>query len=232
MAKLPVPFFPEPPEEYSRTYLSQIVRSFSIYTRQLLSPIQLFTKTDAASAASDGVLMWDAVNGYPVVSLDGEWRQLVIANGFAFLTQDNDITAAAADTAYPIVFDTPAAGYSDGITLGTAPNQSRIIFNEGGLYFLSFTAQIYSTSASQVNFRFWPRLNGVDVPTGTTLGSLHDNTATTAVTKGAIFRVSAGDYLEAVWSTSSTSGRLEAFAATAYAPACPSVALSITRIRA
>jgi hypothetical protein len=64
----------------------------------------------------------------------------------------------------------PHAGYSDGITLGASPNQSRIIFNEGGLYFLSFTAQIYSTSGSQVNFRFWPRLNDVDVPMGTTIG--------------------------------------------------------------
>jgi hypothetical protein len=130
------------------------------------------------------------------------------------------------------VFDAPAAGLAGGISLGTAPNQSRIIFEEGGLYYLTFTAQIYSTSGSQVNFRFWPKLNGVDVVSGTTLASLHDNTATKPVTKGAIFRVSANDYLEAMWATSSTNGRLEAFPATAYAPAAPSVSLSITRIRA
>lgn len=118
MAKLPVPFFPEPPEEYNRTYLSQIVRSFSIYTRQLLSPIQLFTKTDAASAASDGVVMWDAVNGYPTVSKDGEWRQVVLADGFAFLTQDNDITAAASNTGYPIVFDAPQRAMRAGLASG------------------------------------------------------------------------------------------------------------------
>jgi hypothetical protein len=233
MAKLPVPFFPEPPKEYNRTYLSQIVRSFSIYTRQLLSPIQLFTKTDAASAASDGVVMWDAVGGYPVVSLDGEWRQLVIANGFAFLTQDADITAAASDTAYPIVFDAPATGYADGISLGAAPNQSRIIFEEGGLYYLTFTAQIFSTNSSQSDFYFWPRLNGTDVPEGATLASTHNNGQTTPVTKGAIFSVSAGDYLEAYWATSAhTNSFLKAFAATAFAPAAPSVSLSITRIRA
>ena len=193
---------------------------------------QLEALTSGSPASENGTILWDRENKYPVVSLDGEWRQLVIANGFAFLTQDNDITAAAVDTAYPIVFDTPATGYSDGITLGASPNQSRVIFNEGGLYLLSFTAQIYSTSASQVNFRFWPRVNGVDVPTGTTLGSLHDNTAAQTVTKGAIFRVSANDYLEAVWATDRTDGSLKAFAATAYAPASPSVSLSITRISA
>lgn len=194
---------------------------------------QLGARDATTVASEDGVMLWDRENKYPVVSLDGEWRQLVIANGFAFLTQDADITAAASNTAYPIVFDAPMAGFADGITLGASPNQSRIIFEEGGTYFLNFTAQIFSTSASQVDFWFWPRLNGVDVPTGTTRASLHDNTATKPVTKGAVFTVSAGDYLEAYWATDNhTSGSLEAFAATAFAPAAPSVSLSITRIRA
>lgn len=190
-------------------------------------------KSDDATPAADGIMLWDNTNKYPVVSLDGEWRQLVIANGFAFLTQDNDVTAAASDTAYAIVFDTPAAGYADGISLGASPNQSRIIFEEGGLYYLTFTAQVYSTKGSKVLFYFWPRLNGVDVPSGATQATLHDNQQTKPVTKGAIFSVSAGDYLEAYWATDShTDSYLNAFAATAFAPATPSVSLSITRIRA
>jgi len=185
-----------------------------------------------ATAAENGVLLWDRDNKYPVVSLDGEWRQLVIANGFGFLTQDDDITAAASNTAYPIVFDAPAAGFSEGISLGASPNQSRIIFEEGGVYYLTFTAQVYSTSGSKVDFWFWPRINGVDVPSGATRASLHDNTSTKPVTKGAIFSVSAGDYLEACWATNyHTTASLEAFAATAFAPATPSVSLSVTRIR-
>ena len=194
---------------------------------------QLEALTAGSPASEDGGILWDRENKYPVVSLDGEWRQLVIANGFAFLTQDADITAAASNTAYPIVFDAPAAGYADGISLGASPNQSRIIFEEGGLYYLTFTAQIYSTSASQVDFWFWPRLNGVDVPSGAARASLHDNTSTKPVTKGAIFSVNAGDYLEAYWATDNhTVASLEAFAATAFAPSTPSVSLSITRIRA
>lgn len=185
------------------------------------------------TASDDGILMWDRENGYPVVSLDGEFRQLVIANGFAFLYQDADITAAASDTAYPIVFDAPATGAADGISLGASPNQSRIIFDEGGLYYLSFTAQVYSTSGSKLDFYFWPRINGVDVPSGSTKVTLHNNQQTKPVTKGAIFTVSAGDYLEAMWATSDhTVASLEVFAATAFAPATPSVSLSITRIRA
>jgi hypothetical protein len=194
---------------------------------------QLGARDANTTAAEDGVLLWDRENKYPVVSLDGEWRQLVIANGFAFLTQDADITAAASDTAYPIVFDTPMAGFADGISLGASPNQSRIIFEESGLYYLTFTAQIFSTSASQVDFWFWPRINGVDVPSGATRASLHNNTQTQPVTKGAIFSVTAGDYLEAYWATDRhSSASLESFAATAFAPSTPSVSLSITRIRA
>ena len=94
---------------------------------------QLEALTAGSPASEDGGILWDRENKYPVVSLDGEWRQLVIANGFAFLTQDADITAAASDTAYPSVFDAPATGYADGISLGASPNQSRIIFAESGL---------------------------------------------------------------------------------------------------
>lgn len=194
---------------------------------------QLAARDPSAAASENGVLLWDRDNKYPVVSLDGEWRQLVVANGFAFLTRATDVTAAASNTAYPIVFDAPMAGFSDGITLGASPNQSRIIFEEGGVYFLNFTAQILSASGAQIDFWFWPRINGVDVPTGATRASLHENTATKPVTKGAVFSVQAGDYLEAYWATDDhVRGTLEAFPATAFSPATPSASLSLTRIRA
>lgn len=229
MPKLPVPFFPEPPQDYNRGYLSQVVRSFAIYARQILAPLQLVTKTDDASAASDGVLMWDAVNGYPTVSKNDEWRQLVVANGYAQFLQDNDVTAAATNTAYSITYDDP--GFADGVSRdGTNPE--RIVFEEGGVYLLSFTAQISSTSSSTVSFRFWPRINGTDVDGSTILAKLHQNDASTVVTRSALFQVSAGDYLEVMWAVSNTVGTLKAEPATGYAPAAPATTLAVTRIRA
>lgn len=189
---------------------------------------QLAAKDASASAADDGVLLWDRENGYPVVSYDGEWRQLVLANGYAFLGQDADITAAAADTAYAITYDTPAM--ASGITLGTPA--SRIVFAEGGTYLLAFSAQVTSTSSSTVEFRFWPRINGTDVTGSTIRANLHQNDASFVVSRSAIFQMSAGDYLEVMWAVDNTSGFLEASVATAYAPAAPSTSLSITRIRA
>lgn len=180
------------------------------------------------SAAEDGVILWDREQGYPVVSKGGEWRQIVLADGYAFLGQDNDVTAAAVDTAYAITYDAPAM--AGGISQGTPT--SRIVFEEGGTYLLAFSAQITSTSSSTVTFRFWPRINGTDVAGSTIVANLHQNDATFVVSRSAVFQVSAGDYLEVMWATTSTSGYLQATAATAYAPAAPSTSLSITRIRA
>jgi hypothetical protein len=189
---------------------------------------QLVYKSASAKASQDGIIMWDDVNEYPVVSKGGEFRQIILADGYAFLGQDADITAAAANTAYAITYDTPAM--SSGISLGTPA--SRIVFEEGGTYLLAFSAQITSTSGSTVDFRFWPRVNGSDMPGSTIRANLHQNDASFAVSRSVVFQMAAGDYLEVMWATDSTAGFLQAAAATAYAPATPSTTLSITRIRA
>lgn len=189
---------------------------------------RLAFKSVDANASENGIILYDNVNGYPIVSKDGEWRQIVLADGYAFLGQDNDVTAAAANTAYAITYDTPAM--ASGISLGTPT--TRIVFEEGGTYLLAFSAQITSTSGSTVEFRFWPRINGSNVPGSTIRANLHRNNASFVVSRSAIFQMNAGDYLEVMWAVDRSSGYLQAAPATAYAPAAPSTSLSITRIRA
>jgi hypothetical protein len=189
---------------------------------------QLAAKEANSSATEDGIILWDRVNGYPVVSKGGVFRQIVLADGYAIFSQDVDITAAAADTAYKIALDNIAA---QGITLTGSP-LTEITFVEGGLYQLAFTAQIASSSGSQVDFRFWPRINTSDVTGSTIVASLHNNGATTVVSRTAIFSINAGDVLNVMWATDSTNGRLKAHTATAYAPASPSVTLAIARVQA
>lgn len=189
---------------------------------------QLSAREASSSATEDGVLLWDRVNAYPVVSKGGVFRQVLLADGYAILGQDSNITAAAADTAYKIALDGIALA---GITLTGSP-LTEITFAEGGLYALHFSAQISSTSGSTVNFRFWPRINTVDVAGSTIVASLHNNGATNVVSRSAFFTVDAGDVLNVMWATDSTNGYLHAHAATAYAPAAPSVTLTITRVQA
>ena len=201
--------------------------SFTAYMGRALS--QLAFKYAGSVAAEDGVLLWDGENGYPVVSKDGVWRQVTLADGYALLNKATTITPALADTAYKIQFDPIVVG--GGVSLdGTYP--TRIVFAEGGTYLLGFSAQITSSNSSSIEFRFWPVINGTDVAGSTIVASLKNNGDTTVVSRTAIFQITAGDYLEVDWATTSTSSYLEAHAATAYAPASPSATLSISRLRA
>jgi uncharacterized membrane protein len=185
----------------------------------------LSRKDSDSRATEDGLLLWDPVNGYPVVSKGGVWRQIILEDGDAQLYIDTSVTAAAVNTAYPLTY---TVGSANGISLGSPA--SRIVFDEGGVYLLSFSAQIASTSASTVVFYFWPRLNGTDVPDTTMQNTLHQNNSTLVVSRAAVLTVADGDYLEAMWAVDSTSGTLQASAATAFAPAAPASTLAITRL--
>jgi hypothetical protein len=208
--------------------IGQDVRLWGEDLRRFLARFwdNLSFKATESTPTENGVLLWDNVNGYPVVSKNNEWRQIVLGDGYAIFTQDVDITAAAADTAYKIAFDDIV---SEGITLTGSP-LTEITFLEGGLYEVAFTAQINSSSGSAVNFRFWPRLNGTNVAGSTIVASLHNNGATIVVSRTSIFTFAANDVLSAMWAVDSTSGSLKAHAATAYAPASPSVTLVIMRV--
>lgn len=189
---------------------------------------QIAAREAGSSATEDGMLLWDRSGGYLVVSKGGEFRQILLADGYAILGQDSDITAAAADTAYKIEWDGIAL---DGITLTGSP-LTDITFVEAGLYSLAFAAQISSTSSSAVNLRFWPRVNAVDVAGSTIVASLNSNGATNVVSRSALFTFDAGDVLNVMWATDDTRGYLQAHAATVYAPVAPSITLTITRVRA
>ena len=186
---------------------------------------KLVQQTGGESAADDGTIMWDRINKYPVVSKDGEWRQILLSDGQYDGAITTDVTAAAPSTAYPLTF---TANTADGIANGTPA--SRIVFDEPGHYMASFSAQISSNSSSTVSFYFWPKLNGVDAPNSTMVASLHRNNATTVVSRSTTFNVAAGDYLEAYWAVSDVDGYLQATPATAFSPAAPAVTIGISRI--
>tara|TARA_R110002167_G_C12702170_1_gene653687 strand:- start:2168 stop:2818 length:651 start_codon:yes stop_codon:yes gene_type:complete len=195
-------------------------------TRYLVqSASKLVFKVTGASAAENGVILWDDANGYPVVSKGGEWRQIVLEDGQFMGSITTNQTAAVVNTAYPLTY---TSSYASGITNGTPA--SRLVFEEAGQYMISFSAQIASASSSTVSFWFWPRVNGTDIAGSTMISALHTNNATLVVGRSSIFEISAGDYLEFMWAVDNTSGSLSAVAATAFAPAAPASAISITRI--
>ena len=198
-------------------------RRMMLYLGQTRSP--LVQQTGGESAAEDGVLMWDRINLYPVVSKNGEWRQVVLEDGHYDGTISTDQTAASTNTAYALTFTEDLA---EGITNGTPA--SRLVVDEAGQYSVTYSMQMASTSASTVRMWFWVRINGTDVAKSAMENTLHQNGSTLVVTKSAILQLSAGDYIEVMWATNSTSGYLEAVAATAFAPATPSATISMVRL--
>ena len=204
--------------------LRQWGRQLTIYLQQNLAKLGFKTSTDNPS--ENGVILWDNVNGYPVVSKNGEFRQIVLEDGHADFILTADVTPAAANTAYKLTYDALAG--NDGITQGTPA--SRIVFEEAGQYVIAFSAQISSTSASTVHFYFWPSVNGTNIADSAMTTALHQNNATVVTSRTQIFTVAAGDYFEMNYMIDSTQGFLNYTAASSPVPAIPASTLAITRL--
>ncbi len=187
---------------------------------------QLDAKDQYSSAAEDGVILYDREQGYPVVSKNGEWRQIVLEDGHGDFYINADVTAASANTEYKLTYTAEAS--NSGITLGTPA--SRIVFEEAGQYVIAFSAQISSTSASTVHFYFWPSVNGTDINNSAMTTALHQNNATLVTARTQVFTVAASDYLEVNWMVDNTAGFLNATAASSPVPNIPASTLSITRL--
>lgn len=138
-----------------------------------------------------------------------------------------DQTLAAANTATAITLD--GTYIANGVAIGTPA--SRITLAASGLYRVAASFQLTSASASAKDVFFWVRHNGVDMP-GTTR-------AVTVVNNGAYFpaavdydlSLASGDYVELFWASSDTNIRLDALAASAFAPSAPSVLVSVTQLQ-
>jgi len=211
---------PEPQGEDWQTWGRRLMTYLS-QTR-----IPLVQQTGGEPATDDGLLMWDRTKEYPVVSKNGEWRQIVLEDGHADFVLTSDVTPSLANTAYKLTYDAPSG--NDGITQGTPA--SRIVFEEAGQYVVSFSAQVSSTSASTVHFYFWPSVNGTDVVNSAMTTALHQNNATLVTSRTQIFTLTANDYLEVNYMIDNTDGFLNYTAASSPVPAIPASTLAITRL--
>lgn len=178
------------------------------------------------AAADDGMILWDNSNKYPVVSSGGVFKQIVLADGHGDFQITSDYAYAAADTTYTLTYTGDSANH------GLTQSGSQIAFDEPGHYLVSFSAQIYSSSASTVEFAFWPKVNGSNLSGSTMRVALHGNGETTVVSRAVIIEADADDYLEVATACDSTSGSLKAFAADGISdePACPATTLTIIRV--
>lgn len=134
---------------------------------------------------------------------------------------------AAINTAYPITFSSTLI--TNGVTIGTPT--SRLVTSMAGLFRLSFSAQLTSSSTSQKVIRFWLRKNGVDLPNSAMLVTSSLNNGYTPIVRNDLYSLVAGDYIEYCWASGSTAVSLISVPSTAYSPASPSAIVEVSQVQ-
>lgn len=136
-------------------------------------------------------------------------------------------TAATANTAYPITYDT--VSLSCGIRLkAAAPSEIQVV--ESGIYNVQFSVQLDKTSGGTARFWIWFRVNGVDVPNSASEVHIQGNNHEIFSAANILLPLLAGDYVQLMWSVSDTSVQLASRLVAAPVPAVPSVIVTLTNV--
>lgn len=146
-------------------------------------------------------------------------------NGLFFNTADQ--TFAAANTAYPVVFN---ATYLDNAVALVSGSTSRIGVSIPGVYNFQFTAQLLSTNSSAKTVYIWISRNNVDIGFSTRALTLAANNEYAEVNWSFSIDLDQGEYVELRVSSTDTSIELHADAAAAPHPGIPSSVLTVSYV--
>lgn len=135
-------------------------------------------------------------------------------------------TAAVANTAYAVTFNTDA--FARGIRRGSPT--SRILVSTPGIYNVAFSLQMDKTSGGTANVYVWGRKNGTDIAQSASYFRIQGNNNEDLIALNFFVDLGLNDYFELIWATSDTSAQLAAFAAAAPIPAIPSVIMTLTKV--
>ena len=144
-------------------------------------------------------------------------------HGLFFNTADQ--TFAAANTAYPVVFN--QTYLSHGIS---KTDSSRITIEVGGIYNIQYSGQMISTSGSAKTMYLWIRRNGTDIGYSTRASTVDTNNHLTEITWSFDIDLDANEYVEMMVSASTTEVNLEAVAPTSPHVGIPSSVLTVNFI--
>ena len=135
-----------------------------------------------------------------------------------------DQTAAAANTAYAITYDT--TDFSNGVSVASS---SRITVKNYGIYNFQTSIQFTNTDSQEHAVSVWFRKNGSDIVNSNTQLSIiarHGSINGSCVfAVNFYFELQVNDYIEMIWSTNSTTVKLDYLPTqtTPTRPATPSV---------
>jgi len=150
----------------------------------------------------------------------------IVFSDYAMMYDTTNHVAAAINTAYAVTFNTTA--YARGIRRGSPT--SRILCNRPGIYNFTFSAQIDKTSGGTGNIWLWGRKNGTNIAQSASRVQIQGNDAELVATVNFFVEMSNGDYFELMYAVDDVSVIILAEAATAFAPAVPSVILTVYQV--
>jgi hypothetical protein len=192
------PFLPVAPQEYESRFHNQHSDVLRLY----------FNQMDNALASIIG----------------GNGGQYVdCPNGLFFNTVDQ--TIAAANTAYPVVYD--QTYLSNAVSLSTT---SRILIGIGGIYNFQYSGQILSTNSSSKDLFLWIRRNGVDIGYSARAYSISGSNAYAPIAYSFNIDMQKDEYLELIVSASDTTVKLDAGPSASPHPGIPSSVMTVNFI--
>ena len=209
---------PNPPSEYDPQYMRQVIRVIENY----------FSQLDSRAGNNAQTYTADFFYGSGI--------------GLTFphnqFSSNVDQSAAAIDVAYPVKLEVTT--FSDGISI-TGVDNTRITFSAPGIYMLIYSLAFKNTTNDTQEVDVWFRYNDgtttTDVPNSNSRFTLPPRKSTgdpsylIAVTPFSGAAVTAGDWVEVMWHTTSTSVVMEHLPAVTYSagvtPAVPATPSAI-----
>ena len=229
---LPVPTKPED----TPAYLQEELKRISITTNNLAdgNVEKVYVEPPKPRAGdkryADGT-NWNPGQGENLYYYDGtNWIAYAGGSGAGDFAQVDDTTshtASVINTPTAITWDT--LPYSQGISINST-DTSKIEFTHSGKYYIHFSCLLESSSASSKDIWIFPRINGTDVDGSTIYHTLASNGHKRTLSKGGIFEITAGDYLQAMFAVDDTNLRLTTQAVTSFAPSAPSASIEIIQL--
>ena len=134
-------------------------------------------------------------------------------------------TIVAVNTAQPVTFNT--TDISDGVRL-RSPSTSEVEVDTEGLYNFQVSIQLDCTGGSNREVWVWVRKNGADIPNSASYVTIQNNNSELLQAFNLFANMKAGDYVQFMWAVGNTDAQLATFAASAFAPAVPSIILTVS----
>jgi hypothetical protein len=145
------------------------------------------------------------------------------------------ITTPQLATGIPVILRTTDSACTNGVSIvSDGTNLTRITFANTGVYNLLFSAQLTSSSGTSQTVDFWLRKNG-----STAAANIADTNGKVSLQGNANFLmaawnyfipITAGDYIQLMWTATSNVISIVAEAANAVHPATPSIIVTVNQV--